>query len=114
MVQYSHKRGDTFIITGTAYDNGGTVVDLTSYTIASKVRQVNGTLVQALTAAITTATAGEWQISATASQTAAWPITSGQTQETLELDVQFTSPSGRVDSTGTDQITFIRDITFTS
>jgi hypothetical protein len=107
MADITHKRGDTFTMAITATDSTGAAIDLTDFTLASQVRKADEvrTLVENLTATVTDATAGAFTLSATATQTALWPI------ETLLHDVQFTQPDGAVWSSPTDRIRIVEDIT---
>lgn len=68
------KRGATFSA-GILYADSGVDVDLTGYTITSQVRQF-GTLIQTMTVVISnqTTNTGEFTVSATATQTADWPV----------------------------------------
>lgn len=110
MESLNHKQGDTLTITGTWTDSSGVVIDLTGYTIASQVRVVTGTtFVDDLTAAIVSAAEGSFSVSATATQTALWPITKGQYGRTY-CDIQF-SKAGVVVSSDTFEIVVLRDIT---
>lgn len=100
----THKRGDTFILSGTSkYD--GVAVDLTGYVVTSQIRQTDSTLVDDLTCTVTNAASGAYEIEATATQTALWPIA------TLYFDVQFTSPDGVVISTDTVAVKVAKDYT---
>lgn len=104
MATFIHKRGDTFSLSSSV-ENEGVAVDITGWTIESQVRQSDDTLVQALTVTITDAVNGLFTISATALQTESWPIAS------LLCDIEFTEPSGEVNSTETFTISVQKDIT---
>ena len=96
------KRGDTFSLAGT-YKVNGAAASVSGMTIASHVRTQAGTLVQNLTVA-QTAFIGGFSLTATATQTAAWPAT------TLVCDIQFTQ-NGIVQSTETFSIAVEDDVT---
>lgn len=77
------KAGDTLSLAGTYTDSDGAAISLTGYTIASSVRQSDGTLVENLTCTITVAASGTFSVSATATQTSDWPT------ESLSCDIEF-------------------------
>jgi len=110
MKQIKHKQGDTLLLTCTWTDPNGLVVDLTNYTITSKVKVVAGTLFEdTLTTDITSPASGIFILSATATDTALWPVTSGQYGR-MFCDVQFSKDSVVV-STETFEIVVLLDIT---
>lgn len=104
MATIAHKRGDTFELT-CSLENGGNDVDITGWTVAAQLRKTDDTLVQAMTITVTNASAGEFIISASDTETDDWPI------ENLEIDVQFTEASGNISSSETFTINVIKDIT---
>jgi hypothetical protein len=111
MQQVTHKQGDTFSLSCSWKDPNGTAINLTGYTILSKVRVTTGTtFTDTLTSTITTAASGLFTLSATPTQTASWPLTSGQYGK-LYCDVQFTSPTGVVTSSDTFEVVVVEEIT---
>lgn len=107
MPQIYHKRGDTLSLTCTWVDSTDTPIDITSYTVESKVKATNFT--DTLTVTKTDPTNGEFVLSATATATESWPVSEGKASY-LFCDVQFTL-SGVVTSTETFQIVVLEDIT---
>lgn len=101
-----HKRGDTLSL-GLTWDEEGEPIDLTGYTIAAQLRDARDELVMALTVAIADQTTqrGQFTLTATAAQTALWPVAP------LSCDVQFTAPSTVVVSSATFVVQVERDIT---
>lgn len=97
------KRGDTFACTGERRDDDGNVLNITSTTIAAKVRRRG--FVDTLTVTKTNPTAGAFAVSATAAQTANWP------PGTLKCDVQFTDGFD-VQSTMTFDVVLEEDVTY--
>lgn len=102
-----HKTGDTLSLTCTYVDSGGNAVDITGYTIASKVKAVG--FEDTLTVTKTDAANGVFTISATATATSSWPVTT-TSDSRLFCDVQFTLGSV-VQSSETFQIIVVQDIT---
>ncbi len=99
MESIPHKRGDTFLLTGT------TDVPLTGYTIASQVRDKSFKLIAQLTVNITqTSPTGIYTLSYPAGSSS-WPV------GLLECDVQYTDGSGFIVSTETFEIDVLRDVT---
>ena len=98
-----HKRGDTFTATVTYRDSTGTLVDLAGYTVRCQVKNGSGVLIEALT--VTHVSTGVVTISATAAQTALWPIA------TLKADIEYASAGGVVQSTDTFHLAVSEDIT---
>jgi len=96
------KRGDTLSLAGT-YKVDGVAASVSAMTIESHVKNHSGDLIEELTVTKTSGT-GTFTISATAVQTAEWPLT------TLKCDIQF-SASGVVQSTETFSISVEEDIT---
>ena len=102
-----HKTGDTLSLTCTFTDSNGDAIDLTSYTLASKVKATG--FEDTLTVTVTDATAGIVVISATATATASWPV-STSSKSYLYCDIQLTLGEV-VQSTETFQIVVVEDIT---
>jgi hypothetical protein len=102
MTTINFKRGDTLSLAGT-YKVEGVASSVSAMTIRSQVRQFSGDLVQDLTV-VKSAGVGTFSLSATAAQTAAWPLT------TLKCDIEF-SLSGVVQSTETFSIAVQEDVT---
>ena len=107
MAQVYHKRGDTLSLSAVWLDSNNDPVDLTGYTVESQVRAVG--FVDDLTVTITDATAGEFVLSATATDTSMWPVTSSQSSRSF-CDIQFTI-AGIVVSSETFQVVVVEDIT---
>lgn len=99
------KRGDTLAAAASIAQDSGAAVDLTGYTLRSQVRSSSGELVQALVVVVTAPTLGTYTLSATATQTAAWPI--GR----HVCDVEYTSAGGVVSSTATFPVIVSEDVT---
>lgn len=94
-----HKRGDTFLLTGT------TDVPLTGYSIASQVRDKSFKLIAQLTVNITqTSPTGTYTLTYPTG-TSLWPV------QVLECDVQYTNNAGVIVSTETFEINVLRDVT---
>lgn len=102
-----HKTGDTLSLTCTYTDSSGNPINITSYTIASKVKAVG--FEDTITVTKTNAANGVFTLSATATDTASWPVTVSIASR-LFCDVQFTSGSV-VQSSETFQIIVVQDIT---
>ena len=107
MAEIYHKKGDTLSYSCSWKDSSGVAIDLTGYTLNSQVRATN--FVDTLTVAVTSAVNGLFTLSATATQTASWPVTDGLLSR-LFCDVQFTTGSVVV-STETFQLVIAQDIT---
>ena len=101
----SHKRGDTLTL-GLLWEEGGSAIDLTGYTVAAQIRTRTDVLIAALTVTVADQTTqrGRFTITATATATAAWPIGS------FECDIQFTI-AGVVTSSETFGFNVVKDIT---
>lgn len=102
-----HKKGDTLSYSCSWKDSSGVAIDLTGYTVNSQVRATS--FVGTLTATITDAVNGLFTLSATATETATWPVTDGPFS-LLFCDVQFTVGSIVV-SSDTFQVIIAQDIT---
>lgn len=105
MSTISHKRGDSFSLSGAIKDAQGVAVDLTGASLRCHLRQPDGVLIQALTCAITDAAAGTYSISATAAEAAVWPLGNAK------FDVELTDAQGAVTSTDTVTLKVVEDIT---
>lgn len=66
------KQGASFALSGTAQQDSGAAWDLTGATLSAKLRDPGDVEVAALTAAIVSASAGTFTV--TAGSTAAWPV----------------------------------------
>jgi hypothetical protein len=99
------KRGDTFAFAGSVTNkvNGVDTSDFTGWTARSQVRTAKGRLIEELTVAWADASRG--LITITAGDTTGWPI------ENVQIDVEFTSPTGETLSTETKVITVVQEIT---
>jgi hypothetical protein len=107
VAQIYHKRGDTLSLSCQWTDSNNTPINLTGYTITSQVRAVG--FVDDLTIVITSAVSGQFVLSATATDTSTWPVTSSQASRTF-CDVQFQVGSDVV-SSETFQVIVLEDIT---
>jgi hypothetical protein len=106
MTTITHKRGDTFTMATQAFLDAGMSIprDLSAVTIASTMEhQETGTRFD-LTTDITSATTGNYTISAAYADTAAWEL------GLWEVDIQFTEAPNR-NSTDTFYLNIIKDIT---
>ena len=101
----THKRGDTFNLTGACLDSSGVPVDLTDYTLESQVRDMQGELLSAFTCTKTVPVQGTYLISASADTTGLWPPGG------YRFDVQFTALDGTVTSSDTVALKIVEDIT---
>ena len=101
----AHKRGDTFDLYGTCLDSSGVAVDLTSYTIASQLRNLQGELLSAFTCTKPYPAEGKYLIHAGASTTRFW------TPGGYRFDVEFTAPDGTVSSSDSIAVKIVEDIT---
>lgn len=102
----THKRGDSWSYIGTAgiKDPQGALIDLTAWTIASQAKNpATGELVATFTCA--------WISAVDQTYTHQLLDTTGLPLSIIELDVQFTSPSGFVISTPTTTVTIVKDVT---
>jgi hypothetical protein len=105
--QVYHKRGDTLSLSCQWLDSDNNPIDLTGYTITSQVRAVG--FVDDLTITVTSAVDGQFVLSATATDTSSWPVTSSQASRTF-CDIQF-QVGPNVVSSETFQVIVIEDIT---
>lgn len=103
MATINHKQGDTldWVITLT---EGGTAVDITSWTIRSQIRS-GDTLLVTLTLTVVNAAIGLFRLSATAEQTDA--LASGS----HSCDIEFTDENSIVFSTETFGVNILEDVT---
>jgi hypothetical protein len=97
------KRGDTFALTCTRRNAAGVAMNITSTTIASKMRL--GAAEVTLTVTPTIPASGVFVLSATPAATQAW------TAGLWRCDVQFTD-AGDVRSTQTFLVSVVEDVTF--
>jgi hypothetical protein len=104
MANITHKRGDTLEWVVTLTQNS-VAVDITDWTIRSQIRQ-DTTLVYEFLVTKTNAGSGVFSLSATAAQTATWPLGS------LLIDIEFIDPTGFVISSQTFTMQLVRDITY--
>jgi hypothetical protein len=110
MIRITHKRGDTFRRSFIAQGDDGLPVDITNCTIESQVRNKSGTLLSMLAVTKTDAANGEFDL--TEEDTSGWPIyRPGSPTYSLYMDIQYTYPSGTVESTETLMISVKEDIT---
>lgn len=106
MQRVTHKRGATFEAACVRKDAAGTRVDLTGWTITSHMRRRSDQLVQQLVTSLADQVAlpGVFTLTATAAQTAAWPV------EVLLWDIRYQPPTG-VEFTETVEVDVQREIT---
>ena len=110
MLRIIHKRGDTFRRSFIAQDSDGLPVDITNCTIESQVRNKSGTLLSTLAVAKTDPVNGEFDL--TEEDTSGWPIyRPGSPTHSLYMDIQYTYPSGTIESTDTLMISVKEDVT---
>lgn len=103
-LEITHQRGDTFA-QQVALTLSDVAVSIAGWTIASQLRTAAGVLVQQLTVGTRNDAGGTVQLTATAAQTAAWPL--GE----LGWDVQFVDAAGNTRSTQRLTVRCVRDIT---
>ena len=106
MIRITHKRGDTFILTGgiTATVGGVTATNFTNWTGASQLRDATTDELIA-TLEFTWLDPATGQVRLRFADTSGWPITLANT------DVQLTTPAGETVSTTTSIINIIKDVT---
>lgn len=97
------KRGDSFQLTIQGKDANDDAQDMTGWSIASQVRQEDGTLVENLTHAWVEQSEGKYTL--TGADTSTWPL------EVLRCDIQYTTNAGIVMSTDTILVNMLEDIT---
>ena len=100
-----HKRGDSWSYIGIAdiRSPDGTLIDLPGWSIASEGRTGSGALVQTFSMDWIDPVAQTYSMQAM--NTRDWKL------GTLNLDIQFSSPSGFVISTPTAAIEIVNDVT---
>lgn len=97
-----HKRGDSFLRTGTVLINGKPT-DITGWAIASQVR-FGTKLVETLQVTVTDAEKGEYRL-ASPGTTERWPLGA------LAFDIKYTTDTGQVIRTDTVAIDCNREVT---
>jgi hypothetical protein len=107
MEQIFHKRGDTLSLSCEWKDDEGDPIDITSITIASKVR--SGTFSDDLVVTKTNSVLGQFTVTLPAADTALWPVTKAAFNR-MFCDIQTTTGS-TVLSTDTFEIVVVEDIT---
>ena len=105
MANITHKRWDTLEWVVTLTQNS-VAVDITDWTIKSQIRDESSSLIYTFLVTKTDAGDGVFSISATAAQTATWPLGS------LLIDIEFIDPTGYVISSQTFTMQIVRDITY--
>lgn len=103
-----HKRGDTFQHECQYLNMFGSPVDITSYTISSKIRSVN--FEYTFTVTKTDAVNGKFTITAPSVDTATWPVKTSS-ESTSFCDIQLVN-NGVTRSTVTLEVIIIEDITY--
>lgn len=99
------KRGQDFAYAGQIL-NDGAVMDFTGWGITVQLRTaLTRELVQDLTAVFVDASTGLVSLSATATQSAIWPL------ELLVMDVRLQSPAGQVTLSNTEAINVVERVT---
>lgn len=84
------KRGGTFSLPVSVFDENMAAVNISTWTLTSELRSLTGVLIQIFTVTkVSGGTTGQFVVSATAAQTAPWPVGS------LLLDVLCTDGSGQ-------------------
>jgi hypothetical protein len=96
MANLSIKSGDTFSALCQRVDENGEPISISGVTVTSSVRNISGSFSQALTVAVVDAAIGQFSISATATSTNTWPISTSidgtvTPRNFLFCDVQYTS-----------------------
>ena len=97
-----HKRGDTFVKSNVVEDANGPV-DITTWTIASSLRDADDTKVADCVVVVTNASAGAYTL--TVADTTLWPIGA------LFWDIQYTDGDDVIFSTETIQVNVLLDQT---
>lgn len=114
MDNLSIKKGDTFSALCQRVDQNGSPVNLTGYTISSKVKSVDG-FSQDLSVVIITPATGQFSISATATATTSWPVCKSidgtpTNKNILYCDVQYVNGT-TVESSETFALQVFEDVT---
>lgn len=106
MAVAQHKRGDTFDYSGTASasEGGVAVTDFTGWAGACQIRDRDDAVIATLAFSWLDASAGLMRVRSTGD-------TNGWRVGRAKIDVQFTSPSGAVVSTATQEIEIVADVT---
>jgi len=110
MATITHKQGDTLELTFELKANNA-AVNITNYTISSQLRDSTDALLVtdnfdgSLDFTLINAAAGQFQLSASATATAEWPI------RTYDCDVQIIDLGGDTSSSETFKIKVVKDIT---
>ena len=105
MATITHKRGDTLEWVVTLTDDS-VAVDITDWTIKSQIRDGSYALIYEFLVTKTDASNGVFSLSATAAQTATWPLGSAL------VDIEFTDNTNYVISSQTFTMQLVRDITY--
>jgi len=105
MTDIRHKRGDTFFAHCTYADDADKPLPLIGITVTSAVRSISGILkALTVTPANQATKPGEFDVVATAAETASWPA------GPLSWDVQY-EEAGYVFSSETHRILVVEDVT---
>ncbi|MCU0843221.1 MAG: hypothetical protein MUC79_16120 [Thiobacillaceae bacterium] len=100
------KRGDTLALDGQALTaSAGPPLDLTDWTLRAQVRSLRGVLLTDLVVAVTDASEGRFTLTAAAGVTATWD------PGTARMDIEYTDPTGVVQSTETLLVQVLPDET---
>ena len=102
MLTIQTKRGDTFLLYGTFKDNADGVVDLTGYTISSKVVTMFYQFKWTITCTIEDAKQGKYALRA---NTSAW------TAGVFLFDIEFVAPGGASTSSDMIRLEVLQDAT---
>lgn len=108
------KKGDTFSALCQRVDQNGNPVNISGYTITSRVRSTTG-FSGNLTVVVVTPAQGQFSINATATATASWPVCKSidgtiTEKNFLYCDVQYVSGS-TVESSETFTLQVFEDVT---
>ena len=106
MISIPFKQGDTFVLECTVKIDS-VAVDITGWTIASKVKLANPPFEDTLVVTKTDAANGVYQLKK--QDTTAWP--SGTNPKTLICDVQYTLANGNIISTENFTISCVTGVT---
>lgn len=100
-------RGDSFEFSGpvTLLQNGTALTDLTGWEAISQLRKEDGSLIADLNVSWLSTAPPIINLECPASQTRSWPVGGAR------LDIEFTSPTGKVVSTSIATLSITQDVT---
>lgn len=100
-----HKRGDTFLFSAVLRESKtGPVTNLTSWEVASMIRDAEDVLIDEVTVTVTDAVNGAYTLRV--DDTTAWPV------GTAYWDIQYTDSADVIRSTETITLLIIEDVTY--